>query len=259
MRTCVLCLGYCSPSFLSIFEDPRVEFIQADLTKEAHRERAFSNERFDYVVNLAAESKYGQPESVYDVRCTQLSVACAQKARAENVRRFIEVSTALVYRPQARRPAIESSALHPWTRQSIAKLAAEEGLRGIEGLNTVVLRPTFIYGPGDMFGLMPRITCAAAYVELQETMQFLWDAQMRINTVHVRDVCKAIWHCIRTVPAGTVWNLSDKNDTDQGKLNSILSRIFGIRTGFVGTMLSNVARLRLRGGNSRLRNILIIP
>ena len=36
--------------------------------------------------------------------------------------------------------------------------------------------PTFIIeflGPGDVNGLMPRIVCAAAYVEIKEKMKFL--------------------------------------------------------------------------------------
>ena len=35
----------------------QVEFVQADLTKPAHLERVFANETFDYVVNLAAETR----------------------------------------------------------------------------------------------------------------------------------------------------------------------------------------------------------
>ena len=96
---------------------------------------------------------------------------------------------------------------------------------------------------------MPRIVCAAAYVELKETMKYLWDASLKINTVHVSDVCKAMWmvaHKNRVmIPSGTIFNLNDKGDTDVGKVNSILSDLFKIKTGFHGMILSNVARLRL--------------
>jgi hypothetical protein len=66
----------------------------------------------------------------------------------------------------------------------------------------------------------------------------------------VIDVCRAIWHLL-TLPSasapasGSIFNLSDKSDTDQGKVNAILETIFGIRTGFQGTIISNLARLSL--------------
>ena len=66
-------------------------------------------------------------------------------------------------------------------------------------------------------------------------MKFLWDASMKINTVHVTDVCRAVWHVLTTpeslVPCGSIFNLADKTDTDQGKINAILERIFSVRTG----------------------------
>lgn len=33
----------------------------------------------------------------------------------------------------------------------------------------------------------------AIYKHLGETMKLLWNAEMKINTVHVLDVCNAIW------------------------------------------------------------------
>jgi len=100
------------------------------------------------------------------------------------------------------------------------------------------------YGPGDVSAIMPRAVCAAAYVALGEKMKFLvrmsppltrlyiyfyvsfiiqWDASMKINTVHVTDVCRAIWHLLQipsasAPPSGTIYNLCDKADTDQGKV-----------------------------------------
>ena len=54
-----------------------------------------------------------------------------------------------------------------------------------------------IYGPGDVYGLSPRVICAATYRHVGEKMKFLWDSKLRCNTVHVRDVAAACWH-VRT-------------------------------------------------------------
>lgn len=42
-----------------------------------------------------------------------------------------------------------------------------------------------------------------------------------------------------------VFNLADKGDTDQGKLAGVLGRLFGIPTGFYGSVMSNLARLKM--------------
>lgn len=93
--------------------------------------------------------------------------------------------------------------------------------------------------------IVPRIICAAVYTRLKETMKFLWSADLRLNTVHVTDVVKAIWHCALNVNAPAVYNLSDTADTTQGTLNEILEKIFKIKTGFEGSIISNLAKVKM--------------
>lgn len=66
-----------------------------------------------------------------------------------------------------------------------------------------------------------------------------------------------MWHVAATtaekggrsapVTAGQVeiYNVCDKGDTDQGSINKILESIFGIETGFQGTMISTFAKVCL--------------
>jgi len=123
-------------------------------------------------------------DQVYEERCTTLSKLCAQKAAQSGVKKFIEVSTAQVYKSQGSRPSDESAALKPWTKIAAAKLAAEGEVTRVPGLYSLIVRPSFVYGPADTSAIMPRAVCAAAYVELNEKMKFLWDSSMKINTVH---------------------------------------------------------------------------
>lgn len=46
---------------LTFFKDERVDFVQADLSNDAHLDNVFNPEKgaFDYVINLAAETKHG--------------------------------------------------------------------------------------------------------------------------------------------------------------------------------------------------------
>lgn len=244
-------IAYFSTSHKEAFADERVKYVQADLTRDAHLERAFNPEfgPYHYVYNLAGETKCGLNESVYASKCRDLSVKCAkyaaQHGNALGIRRYLEVSTAFVYKSQTKAPAGEGADLQPWTMQAKYKLEAEEAIRNLQELDTVFIRPVTVYGPADYMGLMPRIICAAAYVKLDEKMKLLWDAEMRVNTVHVLDVCRALWHLSSEGKRGEVYNLADKTDTNQEKINAILEEVFKIRTGFIGKLVSNLARVKL--------------
>ena len=133
-----------------------------------------------------------------------------------------QVSTALVYAPNTKHASTEEGEIAPWTTQARYKWEAEQEVLAVasRGLNVVILRPAFVYGQGDTHMVMTRAACAAVYAELDEKMSLLWDAGLKLNTVHVEDVVRAMWHVVahEGVGAGTIWNLCDKNDTDQGKV-----------------------------------------
>jgi len=93
-------------------------------------------------------------------------------------------------------------------------------------LDYVVLRPAVVYGPGDPVGLTPRIVIGAIYKESGEVMELLWSRSLKINTVHVNDVVRAIWHMRDHGECGQIFNLVDKGDTDQGKINVALESLF---------------------------------
>ncbi|CAI5730102.1 unnamed protein product [Peronospora destructor] len=240
-------ISYFSTAHKKAFADDRVKFVQADLTRDVHVDRAFESEDgpYDFVFNLAGESKYGLSDTIYASKCRDVAVKCAKKAQEVGVKRYIEVSTAFIYKSQMKNPAKEDADLQPWTLQAKYRLEAEEEIRSLPDLKAVFLRLATVYGSADSMGLMPRIVCAASYVRLEEKMTLLWDAEMRVNTVHVFDVCQALWHVTTAGNDGDIYNLVDKNDTNQGKVNAVLEEIFHIKTGFIGKLVSNLARVRL--------------
>ena len=82
------------------FADPSVEYRQGNLTSTASIAKMFTLDdggHFTYVFNLAAETKYGQTDEVYNEKVYDLSVKCATEAMNRKVERFVEVSTAQVY------------------------------------------------------------------------------------------------------------------------------------------------------------------
>ncbi len=73
-------------------------------------------------------------------------------------------------------------------------------------------------------------------------MKMLWSGDLKINTVHVADVVRALWHLTDHGESGAVYNLADKSDTDQERVNKYLSTMFGIETAFLGKIKSNLAK-----------------
>jgi len=229
------------------FNHPSVEYLQGNLTSPASIAKVFTLEggKFNIVFNLAAETKYGQTDAVYAEKVLDLSVKVATEAVKQKVDRFVEVSTAQVYEA-GKKSSKESSKTDPWTALAKFKLRAEEELRKIPGLNLIIVRPATIYGPGDINGLSPRVICGAVYQHLGEKMKFLWGDDLKINTVHVRDVCRALWLISQKGQLGAVYNLADAGDLDQGKFNKLIEKVFKIETGFLGAMMSNLAKMNFK-------------
>lgn len=67
-------------------------------------------------------------------------------------------------------------------------------------------------------------------------MESLYTKDLRVNTVHVKDVAKALWFLCEKGKAGEVYNLADHGDTDQGKINKILEDVYGIKTTFLNSI-----------------------
>ncbi|KAJ3383254.1 hypothetical protein HDU92_004289 [Lobulomyces angularis] len=240
------------------FADPRVEFKQSNLSDPNFTEKIFARDddkTFDYVFNLAAETKYGQSEAVYNEKVYGLSITVAKEAAKKKVKVFVEFSTAQVYEAD-KKPSTEESKQKPWTNIAKCKAKAEAELKKIPGLNLIILRPAIVYGPSDVYGITPRLIVGAVYKQLNEEMKLLWTKDLRINTVHVSDVVRAAWYVTATKEeggnrssppkeGGVVYNLADEGDTDQGLVNDLIQQIFGIDTGFQGTVMSTFAKLNL--------------
>lgn len=241
--------AFLSKEHAAVYDSPLCHFMQGNLSSEASIAKCFQLEdhSFDYVFSCAAESKYGLDDPIYQEKTHDVVMKIAREAaKHPEIKKFVHLSTAQVYKAD-KKASKEGSSLDPWTMLAKSHRKTEEDLRGVAGLPLVILRPATVYGPGDILGIAPRLICAAVYKHLGEKMKFLWTGDLRVNTVHVLDVCRAMWHAANTLPAGSLFNLADKNDTDQEKICSYLEALFGIQTGFLGSIISNMAKLNLRG------------
>ncbi|KAJ3431169.1 nad-dependent epimerase/dehydratase [Anaeramoeba flamelloides] len=240
-------IAYFSEEITKAFENEIVEFKQGNLNSVTSIEKSYDDPDggWDCVINLAGETKYGQTAEVYQEKIISVSIKCAEEAVKRKVPKYIEVSTAQVYKAD-KKISNEEGTLKPWTRLATAKLEAEEKLKELGLQNLIIVRPPVVYGPGDISGISPRIITAAVYKKLDEKMKFLWNGSLRLNSVHVYDVCSALWLLVQKGEGRNTYNLCDKNDTTQSSINVLLEEIFGIKTGFIGKVVSNLAKINMK-------------
>ena len=228
---------------------------------------------WDYVFNCAGETAWSQTPEIYKLRSWQLSVTLAKEAAKRRVKSFVEVSTGMVYAP-SRAPRTEQDKLKPWLKLAKVKLEAEQELSRIAGLNLVILRLAHVYGEYDSKFIAKALCLARVYQEEQRELKWLWTEDLKINTVHVEDVARALWAASEwrannsTIPASStptlsrrptlggkgeeapsgnvpIFNIVDHGETNQGQLAGIISKVFDIKTGFQGTIISQFAKMNL--------------
>jgi nucleoside-diphosphate-sugar epimerase len=76
---------------------------------------------------------------------------------------------------------------------------------------------------------VPRLVIGAVYKHLGEMMKLLWGKDLKMNTIHVTDLCRAIWHlALRDDTLSQIYNVVDRGDTTQGMISNLVSEIFNI-------------------------------
>jgi len=135
------------------FDSPIVEFKSSNLLNSSSRENALkSDENWDFIINLAAETKPNQTQAVYHQGIVPLSLGCAELASKLRVKKFIEVSDSHCYHTK-KVASKEEDSIEPYTLPAKCKMEVEKKLKDIPNLNYAVIRPAVTYGTGDCSGL----------------------------------------------------------------------------------------------------------
>ncbi|XP_045615049.1 dTDP-D-glucose 4,6-dehydratase [Procambarus clarkii] len=241
-----------------IFNDDVVTFRSANLINPASCAAAFGEEEWDWVINAAGETKTGQVEAVYQEGIVRLSTNCANEAAKRKVKVYLEVSAGSMFSDE-KVAHKESDDCNPWTVTSKCKLQVEKEIKSIPDLNWIILRPAIVYGVSDRLGLTPRLVFGAVYRHLGETMKMLWDENLKTNTVHVKDVARAILWLCQNGKTGHIYNVVDDANTKQGDISNIVSDIFNINHDYYGNTLSSIAKTDTTGLVNEINEKHLIP
>lgn len=125
-------------------------------------------------------------------------------------------------------------------------------------LNLVIIRLAHVYGPYASQWVATALCMARTYQSSDSEMKWLWTKDLRTNTVHIDDVVRAMWAVAEWEAAGKkgwddktmggplpIFNVVDSGVTTQGKMAELIGQIFGIKTGFQGTLISQFAKLNM--------------
>jgi nucleoside-diphosphate-sugar epimerase len=189
-----------------------------------------SSEQFDYVFNCGGETRYSQEDEVYRARSLTLSTVLGREAAKRGVRAFVEMSTGMVYKPDSSPSKEATGKLKPWLRLAKWKLTAEEELAKMDGLNLVVLRLAHVYGPYTAKFLGTALCLARVYQSEGREMKWLWNEDLRTNTVHAEDVARAAWSAAEWYAKSSpekrervpIFNIVDRGNTCKSWLQSVL-------------------------------------
>lgn len=151
-----------------------------------------------------------------------------QAACAAGVRRLVFTSSVAVYGEAAPEGADEDTPPHPSGPYGASKAQAEAlCLRYMreQGIEVVLLRPCFVYGPGDRYFLPTALPILRG-----GWFPVVDGGALPLDVVHVDDVVQAHW-LAATVPhaAGRAYNVTDGQRRSVRELVELAARVLGVR------------------------------
>lgn len=165
------------PKRAAQLEAAGIELVEGDLLDAGSLAAAVAG--VDAVVHCAAFFRGATPEQAHDVNYVGTQ-QLASAAQAAGMKRFVFLSTGLVYGPTGGRAATEGDACAPTVAYPVSKLAAERFLLELKGLDVRVLRLPFVYGDGD------------AHIEEAVALMQGFSPAQRMSIAHHADVAQAV-------------------------------------------------------------------
>ncbi|MGC9542795.1 NAD-dependent epimerase/dehydratase family protein [Streptomyces sp. UG1] len=155
----------------------------------------------DAVVNVAASFRGVPDEEAWAVN-RDAAVALGRAAQTAGVRRFVQVSTGLVYGTGRGRPLTEDDESRPggamWGAYPESKAQAERELLALDGMDVRVARLPFVYGEGD-----PHLAQSLMWARD-------WAATQRLHMGHHVDVAQGLLRILHAPGiAGRIYNIAD--------------------------------------------------
>lgn len=215
--------------------DPRIRFVELDFDRsETLTEQLCAAGPWDFVLHAAGATK-GRDEADFFRVNTDGTRRFAETLVATGMLRgrFVFLSSLSVLGPvrQERRGTAapfyaemtDDDTPRPNSAYGRSKLAAEEALAAIDGLDYVVLRPTGVYGPREKdYFLMAK--SIAGHIDFA-----VGYAPQEITFIYVRDLVEASLLALTAGPSRRAYFLTDGGVYDSRTFSRLLQRALGVR------------------------------
>ncbi len=189
-------------------QDPRIHFIQLNLSSYDALCKQLQNQQFDYVVHAAGVTKclHAKDFEFINTRGTE-NLVWALINTHQPLKMFVYLSSLSVYgaihEQQPYQPIKESDRPRPNTAYGRSKLKAEKFLAATHDFPYIILRPTGVYGPREKdYYLMAK--------SVKQHIDFAVGYKRQdITFVYVKDVVQAVFLAIDHGKSGRKYFLSD--------------------------------------------------
>lgn len=206
--------------------DPRIQFLELNLSDKEQMKRQMDGLRLDYVVHAAGATKCLHAEDFFrsNTEGTKNLVQALMELQMP-LKRFVFVSSLSVYGPVAEqqpyREICGNDTPQPNTAYGRSKLAAEQYIESIEGFPYVILQPTGVYGPRERDYFM-----MAKSIKSHTDFSVGYKPQ-DLTFVYVLDVVQAIFLALDCQKTGGKYMLSDGEVYSSRTFSDLIHRELG--------------------------------
>ena len=215
-----------STSSRKYLSDPRIQFLELNLSDKEQMKRQMDGLRLDYVVHAAGATKCLHAEDFFrsNTEGTKNLVQALMELQMP-LKRFVFVSSLSVYGPVAEqqpyREICGNDTPQPNTAYGRSKLAAEQYIESIEGFPYVILQPTGVYGPRERDYFM-----MAKSIKSHTDFSVGYKPQ-DLTFVYVLDVVQAIFLALDCQKTGGKYMLSDGEVYSSRTFSDLIHRELG--------------------------------
>ena len=196
------------------------KFIKMDIRSHQLLE-LFMEEKFDYVIHLAAQTMVHKSIEMPDYDCDvniSGTVNLLEGCRKTKVKRLVFSSTAAVYGDVTALPVMENSLTSPTSFYGLSKLTCESYLalyHKLYGLDYVILRYANVYGErqGDS-GEGGVISIFTRKIHEGEPVIIFGDGTQTRDFIYVGDVATANCLSLQTAHKNNIYNISTQREID---------------------------------------------
>lgn len=219
----------------------RGEVRPGDLRDEAVRARVVRG--VDHVVHTAAQLDAAADPAQLAASNTDVVVRLYEAAEAARVKRFVHMSTSMLYAQRQVQPLTEESAVAPRGPHGLSKHGAEAFLRGrgaSAGPAWTILRAAPVYGRrGRHFAAV--LLAVGPILGLGLPLVPRPRGGPRHTFVHAEDVARALLFALRRdQTAGQIYNVADEDPLPLGDRIAETYRAYGLRSMPTGPLRDGV-------------------